>query len=293
VTALRRVSIHGADINVAVAGRGPAVLLLHGFPHTWEVWTDVMAGLSDRYRLIAPDLRWLGADGRTEGGRAEGGRSEDDRTERGYDAGSLADDAAGLLEALDAGPAAVIGIDAGAPPAFLLALRRPDLVRRLVVMESLLGREPGAEDFLAHGAPWWFGFHAVPGLAESVIEGHEDRYVDWFLDTGTLGDGVRPEIRDAFVRAHTGRDALRRAFATYRALPESAEQIRRATASARLTVPTMAVGAHPVGTALERQLRPLADDLTGHLLEDCGHIIPLHRPEALLALVRPFLEDGQ
>lgn len=273
---LRSIPVNGVDLNVAVTGQGPAVLLLHGFPHTWELWTDVMAGLSDRYRLIAPDLRGLGASGRAEGG---------------YDAASLADDAAGLLEALDAGPATVIGIDVGTPPAFLLALRRPDLVGGLVVMESLLGREPGAEDFLADGAPWWFGFHSVPGLAESVIEGHEDRYIDWFLDTGTHGDGVRPEIRDAFVRSYTGRDALRRAFAHYRAMPTSAEQIRQAAASARLTVPTMAVGAHPVGTALERQLRPLADDLTGHLLEDCGHIIPLHRPKALLALVRPFLED--
>ncbi|MEV2217063.1 alpha/beta fold hydrolase [Streptomyces sp. NPDC050997] len=274
---LRRIPVNGVDLNVAVTGQGPPVLLLHGFPHTWELWTDVMAGLSGQYRLIAPDLRGFGASGRTEGG---------------YDAGSLADDAAGLLEALDAGPAAVIGIDAGTPPAFLLALRRPDLVRRLVVMESLLGTLPGAEDFLANGAPWWFGFHSVPGLAESVIEGHEDRYVDWFLDTGTQGDGVRPEIRDAFVRAYTGREALRCAFSYYRAMPISAEQIRRATASARLTVPTMAVGAHPVGTALERQLRPLTDDLTGHLLEDCGHIIPLHRPNALLALLHPFLEDA-
>lgn len=51
----------------------------------------------------------------------------------------------------------------------------------------------------------------------------------------------------------------------------------------------MAVGAHPVGRALEHQLRPIADDLTGHLIEDGGHIIPLHCLDALLALLRPFL----
>jgi hypothetical protein len=47
----------------------------------------------------------------------------------------------------------VAGIDAGAPPAFLLALQRPELVSRLVLMESLLGRLPGAEDFLSARAP--------------------------------------------------------------------------------------------------------------------------------------------
>ncbi|MET7884011.1 alpha/beta fold hydrolase [Streptomyces avermitilis] len=276
MTELRRVSVNGVELNVALAGEGPAVLLLHGFPHTWELWTDVMAGLSERYRVIAPDLRGFGAS---------------TRAKTGYDAGSLADDAAALLETLGAGPAAVVGIDAGTPPALLLALRRSGLVRRLVVMESLLGRLPGAESFLAGGAPWWFGFHAVPGLAETVLEGNEARYLDWFLDTGTLGDGVRPAVRDAFVRAYTGREALRCAFSYYRALPVSATQIERAFDTARLTVPTMAVGSHPVGAALERQLRPFADDLTGHLVEDCGHIIPLHRPDALLALLHPFLKD--
>lgn len=157
-------------------------------------------------------------------------------------------------------------------------------------MESLLGRLPGAEDFLTDGPPWWFGFHsATPHLAETVLEGHEAAYVDWFLNTGTLDDGVRPALRDAFVRAYTGREALRCAFSYYRALPESAVQIEQAVASARLTMPTMALGARPVGAALERQLRPITDDLTGHVIEDCGHIIPLHRPHSLLTLLHPFL----
>jgi pimeloyl-ACP methyl ester carboxylesterase len=162
-------------------------------------------------------------------------------------------------------------------------------VERLVVMESLIGRLPGAEEFLAGGAPWWFGFHAVEGLAERVLQGHEADYIDWFLTTGTLGDGVAEPIRRAFIRAYTGRVALRCAFSYYRALPQSAAQIEQAVASARLTVPTLAIGAHPVGRALEHQLRPIADDLTGHIIEECGHIIPLHRPERLLALLRPFL----
>ncbi|AZP22553.1 alpha/beta hydrolase [Streptomyces aquilus] len=278
---LRRIPVNGVELNVALAGAGPAVLLLHGFPHTWELWTDVMADLAARHRVIAPDLRGFGASGRAASG---------------YDAGTLAEDAAALLTALDISSAAVVGIDAGTAPAFLLALRRPGLVRRLVVMEAVLGGLPGAEDFLADGPPWWFGFHsAEPDLAETVLEGHEAAYIDWFLRAGTLGDGVPRAVRDAFVRAYTGRQALSCAFSYYRALPESAAQIERAVATARLTVPTMALGARPVGTALERQLRPITDDLTGHVIEDCGHIIPLHRPRALLALLRPFLggEDAR
>ncbi|MEU9993483.1 alpha/beta fold hydrolase [Streptomyces sp. NPDC048045] len=281
---IRTVAVGGVATKVALAGEGPALLLLHGFPHSWEVWRAVIGPLARRHRVIAPDMRWL---------RTGKAASVEEPTARDYDAATLARDAERLLEALGATGAAVAGIDAGAPAAFLLALRRPDLVRRLVLMESLLGGlptgGPGGEQPAAGGPRWWFGFHSEPGLAESVLTGHEDRYIGWFLDNGTLGRGVPSALREAFIAAYTGEDALRRAFSYYRALPSSARQIRDATMTARLTMPTMAIGAHPIGAALEQQLRPIADDLTGHVIEDCGHIIPLDRPDTLLALLQPFL----
>ncbi|MEU0795238.1 alpha/beta fold hydrolase [Amycolatopsis sp. NPDC005961] len=265
-----RITANGIDLNVAIGGEGPALLLLHGFPHTWRVWSAVLPHLTPHHRVIAPDLRGLGGTTRADGG---------------YDAGTLAADAEALLDALGEPAATVAGIDAGAPPAFLLGMRRPERVHRLVLMESLLGRLPGAEDFLAGGPPWWFGFHAVPDLAETVLTGHEAEYIGWFLDAGTRG-GVPRELRDHFVAAYTGRDALRCAFAHYRAMPESARQIAEAVATGRLTVPTVAIGAHPVGDTLARQLRPVTDVLESHVLDDCGHIIPLDRPDALVPLLK-------
>ncbi|WP_454197205.1 alpha/beta fold hydrolase [Nocardia sp. Marseille-Q1738] len=271
---LRRIATNGIHVNVAIAGRGPAVLLLHGFPHTWQLWREVIGPLAQRHRVIAPDLRGLGAS---------------TRASDGYDAVNLAVDAEGLLDALGEPTAAVVGIDAGAPPAFLLAMRQPQRVRRLVLMESLLGALPGAEDFLAGGPPWWFGFHAVPGLAEKVLAGNESAYIDWFLTVGTLGRGVPGLIRDAFVDAYADPVALRCAFSYYRAMPTSAQQIRDAVATARLTVPTMAVGAHPVGDALARQLAPITDDLVHRVIPGCGHIIPLDAPTTLVPLLTDFL----
>ncbi|MFE3099213.1 alpha/beta fold hydrolase [Nocardia tengchongensis] len=271
---LRQIETNGIRANVAIAGSGPAVVLLHGFPHTWRLWSEIIGPLSAHYRVIAPDLR---------------GFSATTRASDGYDAGALATDIAGILDALGEPTAAVVAIDAGTPVAVLLALGHPDRVRRLVVMEALLGTLPGAEDFLAAGPPWWFGFHAVPGLAETVLLGHEARYVEWFLTTGTGGRGVRADIHDAFVDAYTGEDALRCAFSYYRALPTSAHQLDHAVAANRLTTPTLAIGAHPVGDALERQLRPITDDLVGQVIPDCGHIIPLDRPHELLDLMMPFL----
>lgn len=274
---LRTVETNGVALNVAVAGAGPAVVLLHGFPHTWRVWSALIAPLAVRYRVIAPDLRGFG----------DSSRSAD-----GYDAGTLARDIEGLLDALDVRTAAIVGIDAGTPVAVMVALRQPARVRQLAVMEALVGSLPGAEEFLAGGPPWWFGFHAVPDLAETVLAGNEAAYVDWFLHAGTRGRGVPTRIRDAVIDAFARPGALGAALAYYRALPQSARQIAEAFRNTRLTVPTMAIGAHPVGSALERQLRPLADDLIGHVIPDCGHIIPVDRPAELLDLLMPFL-DGR
>ena len=126
---VRQVAANGIEIAVAVAGRGPAVLLLHGFPHTWQLWRAVIGPLAQRHRVIAPDLRGFG--GST-------------RAADGYDANTLAEDAAALLNALGEPNATVVAIDAAVPAAFLLALRQSGPVDRLVLMESLLGTLPGA-----------------------------------------------------------------------------------------------------------------------------------------------------
>ncbi|MEU7061349.1 alpha/beta hydrolase [Streptomyces sp. NPDC046197] len=277
---IRTVSVNGVALNVALAGEGPALLLLHGFPHTWQLWREVIGPLALHHQVIAPNMRWLST------GQGTGMTQE-------CDAATLVRDVECLLEALEVTEAAVVGIDAGAPPAFLLALHRPDVVRRLVLMEALLGgltSDSSSSGHLGTGGPrWWFGFHSEPGLAESVLPGHEDRYIGWFLDQGTLGRGIPTALREEFISAYTGEDALRRAFSYYRAVPASARQIQDAVMTARLTMPVMAIGAHPVGAALEQQLRPLTDELTGYVIEDCGHIIPLDRPDALLTLLQPFL----
>ena len=109
MTELLRFPTNGVELEVAIAGHGPTVVLLHGFPHTWQVWTDVIPALAPHHRVLAPDLRGFG---------------DSTRTPDGLDAATLATDIEGLLEGR---PATVVAIDAGVPAAVLLALRRPDL----------------------------------------------------------------------------------------------------------------------------------------------------------------------
>ncbi|MEO5778512.1 MAG: alpha/beta hydrolase, partial [Arthrobacter oryzae] len=269
------IATNGTRLNVAISGEGAPIVLLHGFPHTWKVWSKMIPTLAEKHRVIAPDLRGLGAS---------------DRPTSGYDARNIASDIRGLLDALDEGAATVVALDAAVPPAFMLGLEHPHRVTRLALMEGTIGRLPGAEGFFRAGAPWWFGFHAVPGLAEEVLLGHEPSYIDFFLHSGTAGGrGVGDSLRDEFVAAYTGREALRAAFEHYRVMPINADQIAKAISSARLRVPTIAIGGGVVGPALAGQLEAVTDDLRSNLLPDVGHIIPLDAPEALLNILAPAL----
>lgn len=274
---LRRVTTHGTSINVASGGSGPAILFLHGWPHTWEIWSAVMHNLKSDYTVIAPDLRGLGASGKAASG---------------FDLHTLADDAAAVLDAFNVETAAVVGIDLGTAVSWMFAIRHPRRVRRLAVMEGLLGSLSGAEGFLSKGPPWWFGFHAIPGFAETVLEGNEAAYINWFLKAGTKnGLGVEADIRDAFVKAYSSRDAMRCGFEHYRAFPGNAQQIEAAVAAhSRSDLPILAIAGGVVGAALAGQLRPISSNLEEQAIAGCGHLIPLEQPIVLSERLRAFVE---
>ncbi len=198
----RMIGTNGVEVEVATAGptHGAPIVLLHGWPHTWELWRPVGRELArNGFRVIAPNRRGIGSG---------------DRPRAGYDVATLAVDVTGILDTLAVPAASVVGIDAGVAPAFYAAVTTPERVRRLVVMEGLVPGLPGAETFLSAGPPWWFGFHAVPGLAETVVEGHENEYLGWFLQGPSVRNDIGSAARSAFVRAHSGRDALRAGFET-------------------------------------------------------------------------------
>jgi len=121
------------------------------------------------------------------------------------------------------------------------------------------------------------------------VVGNEANYLDWFFASGTWGRrGIAADARDEFIAAYTGRESLRCGFEYYRAMRRNAEQIASVLQTKRLTVPTTAIGGNVVGDALYRQLAPIADHLTGHVIAECGHILPLDRPGELLSLLVPF-----
>ncbi|WFE66754.1 alpha/beta fold hydrolase [Micromonospora sp. WMMD714] len=268
---IEMVQLDDLRVSVRRAGAGSPVLLLHGFPHTKEIWREVEPLLvAAGYDVLMPDLR---------------GTGDTERTAGGYDAVSLATDQVRLLDALSLQTAHVVGFDVGAAPAFALSAAHPDRVLSLTVVEAVISGLAGAETFLGSGGPWWFGFHQAPdGLAESLLSGDEDRYVRFFLGIGSRA-GVPEDLARHFVRAYTGRDRLRAAFEHYRAMPANVQWNRSWAEQGRLTMPVTAVGASTVGDAPARQLTLIADHLDQHLLPHSGHLVPVDAPGDLASIV--------
>lgn len=112
----RRIATNGIELNIAEAGEGPLVLMLHGFPESWYSWRHQFKPLANAgYKAVAPDMRGYG----------EGDKPNDITA---YNQVEVVNDIIGLIAALGYETAIVIGHDWGAPTAWSCALHHPDKV---------------------------------------------------------------------------------------------------------------------------------------------------------------------
>jgi pimeloyl-ACP methyl ester carboxylesterase len=167
----RTVGANGIALHVVEAGAGPLVLLLHGFPQFWWAWRRQLVDLADAgYRAVAVDLRGYGAS---------------DKPPRGYDAPTLAADAAALVASLGETDAVVVGTDVGGLLAWTMAATAPQAVRSLVLigaahplrLRSAVLRDPAQRRASAYA---WRTFQ-VPRRPERKLA-RDDRWVRELFD---------------------------------------------------------------------------------------------------------------
>ncbi len=178
------VEANGVRLHVVRAGPddGPPVLLLHGFPECWYGWQPVAGRLADAgYRVLVPDQRGYNGSEKPAGVGA-------------YRLPTLAADAAGLLDAVGAESAHVVGHDWGAAVAWWLALDRPDRVRTLAALNvphPTVMRRTLRRSWDQRRRSWYFGAVQVPRLPELVAAAGNYR-----LFERTMRESSRPGTFD-------------------------------------------------------------------------------------------------
>jgi pimeloyl-ACP methyl ester carboxylesterase len=262
----RRIRANGIDLHTVLAGSGPPVVLLHGFPQTWFCWRRVIPLLVPHFRVIAPDLRGYG---------------ESDRPAKGYDKATMAADIRALVQALGHDEITLVGHDRGARVAHRYALDHPQELTGVGLLDILpTDHVFGTMDADLARRYWHWIFHLVPELPEQLIAADVQAYLrSLFVRFGAEPDR---EGWEEYLRIYRDREAIRGFLSDYRAAyyEDFPRQAQEHASGRRLEVPTLVLwgaqgnlGKDPV-LDIWRQRGRRVD---GHAL-DCGHYLPEERP---------------
>ncbi|MFJ4526704.1 alpha/beta fold hydrolase [Streptomyces sp. NPDC088810] len=269
----------GMELNAAVGGQGPALVLLHGFPQTHLMWRHVAPVLAERHTVVCPDLRGYGASSKP------AAVAEDTYAKR-----TMAADIVGLADALGFDRFALVGHDRGAHVAFRAGLDHPHRVSHLGILDIV----PTLDTWnVLRGVGAAVGFHLYlmaqpPGLPEQMITGSADAFFGHFLDAWATGSRAIPaDVRDEYLRAC--RNAVASIVADYRATAtiDIAHDQADLDAGNRLTMPVTVVQqdwGRQLGFDAAATWRPWAADLQ-HFTTGAGHFMAEEAPEDIARLI--------
>jgi pimeloyl-ACP methyl ester carboxylesterase len=272
------IQTNGTTLYIRTGGHGPAVLLLHGYGETGDMWTSLATDLVQDHQVIVPDLRGLGLSSKPPGG---------------FDKKNQASDMAGVLAALGVDQIDLVAHDIGNMVAFQFAAQHPEQVRRLVLIDAPIPGVGPWEDILKNPLLWHFRFGG-PDM-ERLVAGRERIYLDRFwnefsANPAKFGEAAR--IHYAQLYALPG--AMHAGFAQFAAFDQDAADNRAWLATgARLGMPLLAVGGEKsFGATMAAVMRAAATDVREGIIPESGHWIMEENPQATITLVRGFLEES-
>src|SRR5690606_11908628 len=157
----RTIDVGGSRVALSVAGDGPPLLLLHGYPQTRACWHRVAPALAGRFTVVAADLRGYG----------ESSKPPGDAEHAAYSKRAMAADLVGAMAALGHERFAVAGHDRGGRVAHRMALDHPGVVERAAVLDIVPTRTLFANTDQAFATAYyhWFFLIQPDGLPETMI----------------------------------------------------------------------------------------------------------------------------
>jgi haloacetate dehalogenase len=268
--------VNGIRMYYRRAGQGPPLVLLHGWPQTGHCWHHLVGPLGKTHTVLAPDLRGYG---------------RSDKPAGGYDKRTMAADLHQLIRALGFTSATVIGHDRGARVAHRWALDHPQDVDRLVLMDIIPTREMWRRmDADLARRTWHWLFHLQPDIPELLDPA---AYIREMIERWSHVRLPEEDIAE-YVRAFQAPGAMRAGLADYRASFPDDAAADDADFGRRLTMPVRLLwGAHSFLRALDpvKIWEDYAENVSGGVVEDCGHFLAEERPQEVLAALTPILLD--
>ena len=271
----QEIATNGTTIHVRVGGSGPAVVLLHGYGETGDMWAPLAADLARDHTVIVPDLRGMGLSATATSG---------------FDKKNQGHDIAGVLEALKVGQVAVVTHDIGNMVGYAFVMEDPKRTTRFVLIDAPVPGIGPWEEILKNPLLWHFRFGG-PDM-ERLVAGRERIYLDRFYNELSFKPAsITEETRQHYAALYARPGAMHSAFEQFKAFTQDAVDNKAFAAKGKLPMPVLAVGAdHSFGERQAEVLGFVASDVTAKVLPDSGHWVMEEQPAATTAIITGFLD---
>lgn len=278
----RFIRTNGVDFHVAEGGSGRAIVLLHGYPQSGEIWRFIAPELARSRRVIIPDLRGMGLSGIAPSG---------------YDLPNLAEDIHQLVRTLDPGEVDVVGHDWGGAVAAVYALRYRDEVRTLTFVESAVAGA-GFETIWTFAQPnpamTFIPFLLTGALATELISGREEKFLHHLWNTFTSNkERATFDSWLPYVAAMKRPGLIHSSSSYYSSVYGAIDKVRAMIGQGKLTIPVLSVsGRSSFGTAQRGFVDAFASNIVRDVVIDgAGHFVAEEQPQALEKEVKSFLAE--
>ncbi|WP_157219631.1 alpha/beta fold hydrolase [Flavisphingomonas formosensis] len=274
--AIREIPTNGTTLHVRIAGRGPAVVLLHGFGDTGDMWEPLAEDLARDHRVIVPDLRGMGLSAHPASG---------------YDKKTQGVDIAGILDALGVDKVDVVGHDIGNMVAYAFTAQYPDRVRKLVLIDAPVPGLGDAWEWLKRQpSTWHFNFYGPD--EERLVAGRERIFLDRFYnELSAHPESITEATRSHYAALYARPGGMHSAFSQFAAFPQDEKDNQQLFARVgKLKMPVLAVGGDKsLGVKMGESAGFFASNVQRAIIPDAGHWLMEERPEETVRAVAGFI----
>jgi pimeloyl-ACP methyl ester carboxylesterase len=272
--ASRTIEVEGVKLHYLTLGKGPTVILIHGYTQTSRMWRPLIPQLAEKFTVVAPDLPGIG---------------DSEIPKDGFDMKTAAIRIHALAKSLGIEKARVAGDDIGLMVAYAYAAQFPNEVEKLVVMDAFLPGVARWEAVYDDTNSWHFRFHGP--TPEALVQGRERTYFPYFWNelAADKNRSVPTADCEAYVAAYSRPGRMRAGWAYFAAWPETAKNFAQ-LAQTKLTMSALSIAGEKASAGvLGAQMKLVGKDVTIVDLKDTGHWVMEERPKETMEAILKFL----
>ena len=271
-----QMAVTGGTQFVRIGGTGPAVVLLHGFGDTGDMWQPLAVILAKTHTVVVPDLRGMGLSSHPEDG---------------YTKVAQARDLIAMLDRLQIGEFTLVTHDIGNMVGYATAAQNPTRVNAWAVMDAPLPGLGSWDKQLTNPKVWHFNFRGPD--VERLVAGRERILLDRFYNELSANPaGIDEPTRRHYASLYARPGAIHSAFGGQFAAfaTDAVDNEALFAKTGKLAMPILAIGGdHSYGASLATELQTVASNVRGAVIANSGHWIMEEQPDQALALLVPFV----